>query len=128
MPEPNNSGQSEGNDDIEDNVDKFKQRKWKESSPPNPAVMYNIDGQKISPSEIVSIACGEDQFLVFFTLESNQEALAFPKDYSTRRNHFNDEREVPITPSKYVQDRSLVTIDLQVVVNTYFILLMDFEF
>ena len=95
MPESNNSGQSEGNDDIEDNVDKFKQRKWKESSPPNPAVMYNINGQKISPSKIVNIASGE---------ESNQEALAFPKDYCTRRNHFNGEREVPITPSKYVQD------------------------
>ena len=32
-------------------------------------------------------------------------ALAFPKDYSTARNHFNEEREIPITFSKYVHTR-----------------------
>ena len=51
-----------------------------------------------SPSEIVNVA----KFMVSFISESNWEALAFPKDYSTGRNHFNEEREIPITPSKYV--------------------------
>ena len=67
--------------------------------------MYNIDGPNISLSEIVNIAPGEGQILVSFTLELYWEALAFPKDYSTRRNQFNEEREIPITPSKYVHVR-----------------------
>ena len=58
-----------------------------------------------SPNEIVNIAPGEGQIPVSFTSEPNWEALAFPKDYSTGRNHFNEEREIPITPSKYVHTR-----------------------
>ena len=38
-------------------------------------------------------------------MEPNREALAFLKDYSTGRNHFNEEREVPIAPSKYGHTR-----------------------
>ena len=45
-----------------------------------------------SPNEIVNIAPGEGQIPVSFTSEPNWEALAFPKDYSTGRNHFNEER------------------------------------
>ena len=63
--------------------------------------MYNVDGPNISPNEIVNIAPGEGQIPVSFTSEPNWKALAFPKDYSTGRNHFNEEREIPITPSKY---------------------------
>ena len=74
----------------------------KESSSPFPTVMYNVDGPNICPSEIVNIAPGEGQIPISFTPEPNWEALAFPKDYSTVRIHFNDEREIPITPSKYV--------------------------
>ena len=44
-----------------------------------------------SPSEIVNIVPGEDQIPVSFTLEPNWDALAFPKGYSTGRNHFNEE-------------------------------------
>ena len=41
-----------------------------------------------------------------FTSEPNWEAIGFAKVYSTgRRNHFNEEREIPITPSKYVHTR-----------------------
>ena len=54
---------------------------------------------------IVNIAPGEGEIPVSFTSEPNWEALAFPKDYSTGRNHFNEEREIPITPSKYVHTR-----------------------
>ena len=67
--------------------------------------MYNVDGPNISPNEIVNIAPGEGEIPVSFTSEPNWEALAFPKDYSTGRNHFNEEREIPITPSKYVHTR-----------------------
>ena len=40
-----------------------------------------------------------------FTSEPNWEAIGFAKVYSTGRNHFNEEREIPITPSKYVHTR-----------------------
>ena len=38
-------------------------------------------------------------------MEPNWEALTFPEDYATGRNHFGEEREIQITPSKYVQAR-----------------------
>ena len=105
--ESSNSDQTDSDDDIEGN-DKFKERrdKFKErASPPFPTVMYNVDGPNISPSEIVNIAPGEGQIPVSFTLEPNWEALVFRKGYSTGRNHFNEERKIPITPSKYVNAR-----------------------
>ena len=64
--------------------------------------MYNIDGPNISQSEIVNIAPREAQTLVSFTLQPNWEASVLPEDYSRGRNHFNEERETPVTPSKYV--------------------------
>ena len=67
--------------------------------------MYNFDGPNVSPSEIVNIAPREGQIHVSFTSEPNWEALAFPKDYSTGRNHFNEEKEIPTTPSKYAHTR-----------------------
>ena len=82
-----NSDQTDSDDDIDGN-DKFKERELKESSSPFPFAMYNIDGPNISASEIVNIAPGEGQIPVSFTSEPNWEALAFPKDYSTGRNHF----------------------------------------
>ena len=76
-----------------------------ESSPSFPTVMYNVDGPNISPSEIVIIVPGEGQITVSFILASNWEAPAFPKDYFIGRSHFNEEREIPATPSKYVHAR-----------------------
>ena len=35
----------------------------------------------------------------------NWEALAFPKEYATDKNHFNEGRVVPVTPTKYVHAR-----------------------
>ena len=102
--ESNNIDQVDSDVDIEAN-DKFKERELKESSSHFPTVMYNVDRPDISPNEIVNIAPGESQIPVSFTSEPSWEALAFPKDYSTRRNHFNEEREIPITPSKYVHTR-----------------------
>ena len=102
--ESNNSDQTDSDDDIEGN-DEFKERKLRESFSPFPFVMYNVEGPNKSPSEVVNISPGEGQTPVSFTSEPNWEALAFPKDYSTGRNHFNAEREIPITPSKYVLAR-----------------------
>ena len=99
--ESNNSDQANSDDDVEGN-DKYKERELIKCSPTFPTVLYNVDGPNISPSEIVNIASGEGQIPVSLTFEPNWEALAFPKDYSTGRNHFNEERETPITPSKYV--------------------------
>ena len=62
----------------------------KELSSPFPTVMYNIDGSNMSASEIVDIASGEGQIPVSFTSEPNSDALGFPKDYSTGRNHLNE--------------------------------------
>ena len=64
--------------------------------------MYIVDGPNTSPIEIINIAPGEVQIPVSFTSEPHKEALAFPQDYSTGRNHFNEERGIPITLSKYV--------------------------
>ena len=77
----------------------------KMSSLPFPTVMHNIDGPNISSSEVVNIAPREGQIPVSFTSEPDWEALAFPKDYSTGINRFNEDRENPITPSKYVHAR-----------------------
>ena len=98
--ESNNSDQTDSDDDIEGN-DKFKERELKESSSTFPTVMY-VDGPNISPSEIVNIAPGKGQIRVSFTSEPNWEALPFPKDYFTGRNHFNEEREIPITPAIHI--------------------------
>ena len=67
------------------------------SSLPFPTVMHNIDGPNISSREV--------EIPVSFTSEPDWEALAFPKDYSTGINRFNEDRENPITPSKYVHAR-----------------------
>ena len=70
-----------------------------------PTVMHNIDRPNKFSSEIVNIAPVEGQISVSFTSEPNCEALAFPKEYSTGINHFNEDRDNPITPSNYVHAR-----------------------
>ena len=72
---------------------------------PYPTVLQNIDGPDISVDDVVNIAPGEGQIPVSFTSEPNWEALAFPKEYSIGKGHFNDDREIPITPSKYIHAR-----------------------
>ena len=42
---------------------------------------------ELSANEIVNIAPGEGQIPVIFTSEPDWEALSFPKDYSTGKNH-----------------------------------------
>ena len=102
--ESNNSDQTVSDHDIDGNY-KFEERELKESSSTFPPVMYNVDGPNISSSDIVIVAPGESQIPVSFTLELDWEALAFPKDCSIERNHFNEESEISITLSKYVNAR-----------------------
>ena len=85
--------------------EKVKGREMKMSSLPFPYEMHNIDGPNISSSEIVNIAPGKVQIPVCLTSELNWEALAFFKECSTGRNHFNEDRDHPITPSKSVHAR-----------------------
>ena len=99
-----NDEQTDSDDNIEGN-DHLKEKEIKMSSVPFPTVMHNIDGPNISPSEIVNIAPGEGQIPVSFTSEPDWEALSFPKNYSTGKNHYNEKREIHITPSKYVHAR-----------------------
>ena len=61
--------------------------------------MY-IDGPDISPNEILNIAPGEARIFVSFTSELDWEAMSFPKG-----DHYNEKREVHITPSKYIHAR-----------------------
>ena len=75
------------------------EKEFYKSSVPFPTVLQNIDGPDIS---VVNIAPAEGQLPVSFTSEPNWEALAFPKEYSTGKGHFNDNHEIPITPSKYI--------------------------
>ena len=64
------------------------------------AVLHNINGPNILASNTVNIAPGEGQILFFFTTEPDCEALAFPKEYSAGKNHYNQERDKQRTPSK----------------------------
>ena len=84
---------------------KLKERQMKMSSLPFPTVMHNINRPNLCSSEIFNIAPREGQILISFTSELNWEALAFPKEYSTRISHFNEDRDNPITPSKYVHTK-----------------------
>ena len=96
--------QTDSDDDIE-GINKLKEREMKMSSLPFPTVMHNIDGPNISSSEIVNIAPGEGQIPVSFASELNWEALAFPKEYSIGINHFNEDKDNPITPLKHMHAR-----------------------
>ena len=91
------SEETDNGDDVEGN-DKFEKGELKESSSPFSTVMNNVDEPNLSASEIVNIVPGEGQIPVSSTSKRNWEALAFPKDYSIGRNHFNEERKILITP------------------------------
>ena len=57
---------------------------------PFPTVLQNIDGTDISVDGVLNITPAEGQLPVSFTSEPNWEGLAFPKEYSTGKGHFND--------------------------------------
>ena len=66
---------------------------------PFPTVIHNIDGANIFLSETVNMV---PVFFFFFILEPNWKVFAYTDEYSTGINHFNENRNNPITPSKYV--------------------------
>ena len=68
-------------------------------------VLHEIDGPSVSQNQIINITPGEGKILVFFNSEPYWEALAFPKEYVTSKNHFNETRVVRITPTRYVNPR-----------------------
>ena len=75
----------------------------------------------MSPIDIVSIAPREDHIsAVVFTSKPNCKPLAFPKDYSSGISPFNEERENPIIPLKYVYAR-LKCCDNRFVANPQYI-------
>ena len=78
MAEFNNSDQTDS-DDNRDGNEKFKNRELKESSRPFLAMMYNVDGSNISPSEIVNIAPGEGQIPVRLLWNLIKRQLNFQK-------------------------------------------------
>ena len=101
----NDSGDIIDSDDEIDGNDHTKEKEQRISSGLHPTVLHNVDGPNISPSDIVNIAPGENQIPVSFTSEPDWEALAYPTEFSTGINHFNQDREVKITPVKYVHAR-----------------------
>ena len=94
----------DSDDEIDDN-DHAKEKEQRISSGLHPTVLHNVDGPNISSSDIVNIAPGENQIPVSFTSEPDWEALAYPREFSTGINHYNQDREVKITPVKYVHAR-----------------------
>ena len=70
-----------------------------------PTVLHKIDGPAITSEQIVNIAPGEGKIPVTPYNEPNWEALAFVKQFSEGKFHFNSERKQKITPIKYAQTR-----------------------
>ena len=103
----NDDGCETDSDDEIDNGshDKVKYKGQKISGELHPTVLHHKHGPNISAEKIVNIAPGEGRIPVSFTSEPDWEALAFPREYSTGKNHYNEERKRYITPSKYVHCR-----------------------
>ena len=76
------------------------EKEFHKSSVPFPSVLQNIDGPELSVDGVVNIAPAEGQITMSFTSEPNWEDLAFPKEYSTGKGHFDDNHEITIIPSK----------------------------
>lgn len=70
-----------------------------------PTALHNTDGPDIDACEILNVAPGEGQIPVNTKSETNWEALAFPKEFSTGKYHYNHPRDIEITPIQYVQAR-----------------------
>ena len=70
-----------------------------------PTVLHEVNGPYIFVNKILNIAPGEGKIPLSLVTEPDCEALTFPKEYSTGKNHFNEPREVAITLSKYFHRR-----------------------
>ena len=98
---------TDSDDDIavDDNDINFSANKHESRPSLFPTVMHEKEGPSISVNQIVNVAPGEGQIPVSFSSEPDWEALCYIKEYPTAENHFNANREVPITVSKYIHAR-----------------------
>ena len=101
---PDTADLIDSDEEIERN-DHTLERESRESNVPHPTVLHNENGTNVSSGEVLNVAPGEGQIPVSFSSEPDWEALAFIKEFSLGRYHFNEERPVRITPSQYVHTR-----------------------
>lgn len=87
------------NVDSSNNITKNWSKNW---LVPYQAALPEKDGPCVSQNQIVNIAPGEENIPVSFSWEPNWEALTFPKEYASGKNHINEARVVPITPYKSI--------------------------
>ena len=67
--------------------------------------VHDINGTSIRPGKVLNIAPGQNQIPTSLTQELDWEALAFVKELPLGTGHFNEERNVQITPSQYIHAR-----------------------
>ena len=79
--------------DSDDEVNNQKDKKLPSNS--YPTLMYDKEGPNLSAEELIKYTC-------VITSEPSWEALRFVKEYALGYNHFAEEREFPITSSRYV--------------------------
>ena len=96
--------QSDTDEDIEGN-DALLEKLKKIATVPHPTVLHDINGANVDHSEIFNIAPGEGHILVSFTAEADCEALAFVKEFPLGKGHFNESRDVMITPPQCIHTR-----------------------
>ena len=92
--------ETENYDDVEDNND--------DDDSPHATTSSNIDIDEpstISSDEVVNIAPCENRIPVSTYSEPDFEALAFPRQFPEGKNHFNQERDVNISVTKYLHAR-----------------------
>ena len=101
---PDNVDLTDSDEEIEGNDVTFEKQK-QDSTVPHPTVLHNINGTNVEPGEVLNLAPAEGQIPVSFTSEPDWEALAFVKEFPLGKGHFNENRNVAITPSQYVHTR-----------------------
>ena len=92
--------------DSEESIDlQVARSESKTASVSYPTVLHEVNGPYIFVNKNLNIAPGEGKIPLSLATEPDCEALIFPKEYSTGKNHFNEPREVAITLSKYFHSR-----------------------
>ena len=70
-----------------------------------PTAFHNTHGPEVTSEKIIEVAPGEGQIPISIYKEKNWEAMAFVKQYSEGKFHFNTERPTKISVSKYIHAR-----------------------
>ena len=87
-------------EDVEGN--EHYREKGQRLSNPHSTAMHDVNGPNIDFNDIFNMAPGEGLIPVSYSNEPDCEALAFPSLFSTGKFHYNYNREIAITPSKYI--------------------------